>query len=447
MSLEDKLYKLLKIYKELPEPIKNTLGVLYRLIPNNIKYGKFYSIYLNRINAGNFSNQEHLNKLLLYCNEKIPYYKNKGYLNIIDFPIINKTLVRKNFEKFIHPKKKNLLKANTGGSSGTPFEFYLEKGVSRPKEKAHFHWYWKQFGYTPKDKVLMIRGEALTNNKLYEYQAVENRLAISCYILNDSNINEVVEVINRYNPKFIHAYPSALKNFISIVNDNSETLKTNIQAIFLGSEGLTESDRTKIKAYFNTKIAHWYGHSERLIHAGNCPYSDDFHIFDFYGFVELVDEENKVINSPGLKGRIVATGYDNSVMPLVRYDTGDEAEYAVNKRCKCGFIGRSFKKIYGRIQDYIYLKDKTKVSLTAFVFGQHFEEFAQIKELQIEQHVYGNITMRIVVQNEEEFNTDKFINKLKSSVNNKLEISLLLVENIKKTQRGKHNFLIQEIKE
>ena len=61
---------------------------------------------------------------------------------------------------------------------------------------------------------------------------MENRLAISCYILNDSNINEVVEVINRYNPKFIHAYPSALKNFISIVNDNSETLKTNIQQYF-----------------------------------------------------------------------------------------------------------------------------------------------------------------------------------------------------------------------
>lgn len=447
MSIEDRLYGLLKIYKGLPYPVKNIIGRIYRLIPANFKYGEFYFSYLKRIDTKSNPTEALLKKQIELCNEKILFYKNKNYKSISDFPIINKSIIKTNFKEFVNTENKNIIKTNTGGSSGTPFEFFLEKGVSRPKEKAHFDWYWKQFNYTTGDKVLMIRGESLTGNKLYEYQAIENKLAVSCYLINKSNIKEVVEAINKFKPKFIHAYPSALKNFIDVVDENKTEIQLTIQAIFLGSEGIIEKDKKHIETYFNSKVAHWYGHSERLIHAGNCLYSDEFHIFDFYGFTELVNHKNEVINEPGVKGRIIATGFDNAVMPLIRYDTGDEAEYSISKRCECGFEGRSFKKIHGRSQDYIYLMDKTKVSLTAFIFGQHFEEFALIKELQIEQHKFGEIILRIVLQNEKNIDSLKFIKKLKNSVNNKLEVSLQIVNRIPKTSRGKHVFIIQKINE
>lgn len=446
MSLEDKLYRLLRIYKNLPLPIKHVLGLSYRLIPNKFKYGSFYFEYLKRIKS-NENYSKTLQNQLKFNIDNIPFYKSINSTNIQDFPIINKEIIKLKFNDFINSQNKNILKTNTGGSSGTPFEFYIEKGVTRPKEKAHFNWYWGQFGFKPNDKVLMIRGEALSNNKLYEYQAIENRLALSCYLLNEANMREVVSAINKFKPKYIHAYPSALKSFIDIVKQSKELLKVDIKVIFLGSEGLLNKDRNYIELFFNSKVAHWYGHSERLIHAGNCPYSNEFHIFDFYGYAELVDDTNEVITEVEKKGRIIATGYDNKVMPLVRYDTGDEAEYSKNITCKCGFKGRSFKNIYGRTQDYIYLIDKTKVSLTAFIFGQHFEEFAVIKELQIEQHNYGAIDVRIVLHKEKSIDSFKFINKLKNSVDNKLDISLIFVEFIPKTPRGKQISLIQKIKE
>jgi len=445
MSIEDILYGLLKTYKGLPYPIKNIIGRVYRIIPAKVKYGKFYFSYLKRIDSNHTPMGFLLKKQMVLCNEKLLFYKSKNYKKISDFPIITKSIIKTNFKEFINSENRNIIKSNTGGSSGTPFEFFLEKGISRPKEKAHFDWYWKQFGYTPGDKVLMIRGEALAGNKLYEYQAIENKLAVSCYLINKSNVAEVVEAINKFNPKFIHAYPSALKSFIEAANQNKTLFQLTIQAIFLGSEGLIDKDKKHIESFFSSKVAHWYGHSERLIHAGNCLYSDEFHIFDFYGFAELVDYNNEVITLPEVKGRIIATGFDNTVMPLVRYDTGDEAEYSINKRCKCGFEGRSFKKIHGRGQDYIYLIDKAKVSLTAFIFGQHFEEFTVIKELQIEQHNYGKIEIKIVLHKGKSIESLKFTNKLKNSVKNKLEISLIFVDSISKTSRGKHVFLIQKI--
>ncbi|MEL0651809.1 hypothetical protein V6246_10280 [Algibacter sp. TI.3.09] len=442
--MEDKLYHLLTLYKNLPFPIKFIVGKIYNSLPTNIKYGRFYNLYLKRINDFNKRQNVLLENQISYVIENIPYYKGNEYKSIIDFPVINKNIIRENFNQFLNLKN-NGIKTNTGGSSGTPFEFYLEKGVSRPKEKAHFDWYWNQFGYNSGNKILMIRGESLANDKLYEYQAIGNKLAISCYHINKINIESVINIINKFNPKFIHGYPSALKNFIDLVEENSKSLELEIKAIFLGSEGLFYKDKERIKKYFNSKIAHWYGHSERLVHAGNCMYSDDFHIFPFYGYVELLDDENNVITEPNIKGKIVATGFDNTVMPFIRYDTGDEAEYSEMNKCNCGFIGNSFKKIHGRNQDYIYLIDRTKVSLTAFVFGQHFDEFSKINQIQLEQNEYGKLIIRIVLRGET-INNKGFVKKLTDSVNAQLEIELKIVENIKKTKRGKHIFLIQNLK-
>ena len=102
--------------------------------------------------------------------------------------------------------------------------------------------------------------------------------------------------------------------------------------------------------------------------------------------------------------------------------------------------------IHGRSQDYIFLEDQTKVSLTAFIFGQHFEEFVLIKEIQLEQTQYGRLLIRIIPQNINEFNTEGFIAKLKDSVNNKIKIKIEFVDHISKTERGKQFFLIQKIK-
>lgn len=444
MSLEDKLYSLLKFYKKLPLSVKNFLGNLYRILPKKIRYGTFYFQYHRRLKNNEISSDELLHKQFSFVNQNIPFYKNKKFKLLNDYPIISKDYIKQNFYDFIN-RNGNKLKANTGGSSGNPFSFFLEKGVSRPKEKAHFHWFWGQFGYEEGDKVLMIRGESLSNNMLYEFQSIENKLAISCYLLNENNINDVIKVINNFKPQFIHAYPSAIKNFMRLIEKKGFTF--TVDAVFLGSEGMLHSDFTKIANFFNAKIAHWYGHSERLVFAGNCPFSNELHIHGSYGLIELVDENQDIIEGPNQKGRIIATGFDNKAMPFIRYDTGDEAEYSEILKCKCGHHGPSLKRVYGRSQDYIFLNDNTKVSLTAFIFGQHFSEFSFIDEFQIIQKTKGEIRLKIVTCQIEKIDEKIFIHKLRSSVDMKIKVKVDYVNSIEKTLRGKHVFLKQQIKE
>lgn len=449
MSLEDKLYKYLKIYKSSPTWLKKTVGFSYFFLPKRIKYGKFYFSYLNRIKGWESGMQAQLlNEQLKFATSNVPFYKKKEFTSgLSSFPILGKKELKENLTSFITSDNKKLLKTNTGGSSGTPFEFYLEKGISRPKEQAHFDWYWKQFGYSTGDPVLMVRGEPLPNNQLYEYQSIGNKLAVSCYLVNGSNIASLIEAINKFNPKFIHAYPSAIKNLTNCAISANVQLSINVKALFLGSEGLFPPDRQFLEKYYNAKVVNWYGHSERLIHAGNCPFSDEYHVFPFYGYLELLDENNSPVLDPGKKGRIVATGFDNKAMPFIRYDTGDEAVLSDVKKCKCGFEGTTLKKILGRSQDYIFLEDRSKVSLTAFIFGQHFSEFSLINELQLEQKKEGELLVRIVPNKSMTPEEVKILQKkMELSVDNKIKINIILVKEIQKTSRGKHRFLIQKIK-
>jgi len=202
--MEDFLYKYLNLYNKLPLKFRQLIGILYQLIPKKLKYGPFYDKYLKRINEFKaLTNINDINKLqqkilireVNLAIDNITFYKrykkvsNMGEFN--NLPVINKSDIISNYNLFTDTIQSSKgLKANTGGSSGNPLHFYLEKGVSRPKEKAHFDWYWQQFGYKSSDRLLMIRGMPLPQNRLFEYRTLDNILNVSCYNINKENIKE-----------------------------------------------------------------------------------------------------------------------------------------------------------------------------------------------------------------------------------------------------------------
>jgi len=462
ICFEDILYPFLKLFNKLPSFFRNLIGTLYAILPLKVRYGSFYLKYRERIILFQKTDEEGkkllVNKLLSdqvnNAINSVTFYKHfsKFWIldDLIEFPIISKKIITNRGNDFVNLSQiRKKIISNTGGSSGTPFTFFIEKGITRPKEAAHFHWFWGNYGYKYGDKVLELRGKPLQDNSDFEFQAIGNRLVVSCYNLNQNSIREIHKQIHKFNPKFIHAYPSSLLTFTKELQLylKSDKADINIQAIFLGSENLFDEDEQYFKGFFETKIVTWYGHSECLIHGAKCEISGDYHFYPFYGFIELVDEKDQRIEKPGIEGRIIATGFDNRVMPLIRYDTGDIGVLSPRKECSCGFKGVSLSKILGRGKDYIVLKDNTSVSLTALIFGQHHEEFAMIKEMQIIQNEPGIITVHIVPLKEiSGEDIESFKNRLINSVKtNSLVVQIQVVEKIEKTIRGKHKLLIQNI--
>jgi len=459
--MEDVLYPFLSFFNKMPSGIQNALGFTYRSLPRQFRYGSFYREYDKRISLFLESDTESVQnlQLALLCETvnqaigSVPFYTNFHIIkNIEEFqslPIICKHDIVENPKAFVSTKFTNQkLKSNTGGSSGTPMAFYLHGGRTRSKERAHFDWFWGQCGYAPDSRLLMIRGAPLKNNALFQYQSIKNCLSISCYELNSSNIKKVLAAIRNFRPHFIHGYPSAVRNFIRcITEDPNVNWDLPLHGLFLGSESLSAIERTEIGEFFDAQILHWYGHSECAIMGGNSFSSNEFFFYPFYGYAELLDEDGKPIHTPGEIGRIVATSFDNYVMPFIRYDTGDYgmlSNVTSFENLPCLVLS----KIEGRSQDIIFLNDGTRVSLTAFIFGQHLPEFSSIREMQLVQEVCGSLLLRIVRGSDYTADDERaLINRLQRSVSGKIKINCEYIDRIEKTKQGKHRFLIQKTEE
>jgi glycosyltransferase involved in cell wall biosynthesis len=123
---------------------------------------------------------------------------------------------------------------------------------------------------------------------------------------------------------------------------------------------------------------------------------------------------------------------------------GDMGELR-SKKCDCGREYPLFERVEGRSQDIIITRDNSRITLTALIFGQHFNAFSHIKELQLVQEQKGELTFKIVKS--DKFNTGdekEILEKIKGISHGQIDLDFLYVDSIPKTERGKHRFLIQK---
>ena len=69
----------------------------------------------------------------------------------------------------------------TGGSTGVPVGFYLQKGISRPKEQAMLEGMWKRAGYFEGARLILIRGHVTSSTadgNISSYDATRDWLRV-----------------------------------------------------------------------------------------------------------------------------------------------------------------------------------------------------------------------------------------------------------------------------
>lgn len=435
------------------------LGSIYHCLPRRMQYGSFYDQYRTRLE--DFARLDaaavHIEQEILLVQQvnraiaMIPFYQKfaplRSLRDLCLLPVLGKNDYNP-LEPFLNPMlyPRAALKANTGGTTtGVPFSFFLHRGRTRPKERAHFDAFWGCKGYRPGARMLMVRGGALHGGKAMEHQPFANRLVISCFELGTYPPTKMADAILRFNPEFVHGYPSAIRQLIEYIPDTGLWSRLGLRGVFLGSEQILGWEKELFERRLSAGVLAWYGHSECLIHAGCCPTSGIYHVYPSYGYLELLDEQNNPIEKPGIIGRMVATGFDNEVMPLIRYDTGDLAAWAPTTSCPCGFQGRSLLRIEGRKGEFLWLADGQKVTLTAFLYAQHFDELANVQAIQLVQQRHGILKVRLHPGNG--FNSDDIPTltcAMEQSVSRRLIVKIVCDEPFETLPNGKRKVLIQQ---
>ncbi len=468
MSLEDRIYKYLKFYKQTPAGLRKVIAVFYNLIPNPIRYGSHYRRFQELVNESKKWTRhqieqyqvQQINSLLEISKKNVPYYQKtlkslklpiKSLKEFADsVPFVTKEELRGHYQDFINPgipESKTLVCA-TGGTTAEPLKIRYEKGVNRTKELVFMNDQWSRIGFKDNDlrvifRSTLVRGRA--QRKHWSFDPIKNRYYFSSFDLSDDIIDQYIARMNQIKPKFLHVYPSVLTIIASYMKKKRISCDF-VQGIFSGSENTFPSQIELFKEVFNARIFRWYGLAEGSALAGSCEYNYYYHCYPSYSFTELIDKNGGQVRDLDKTGEIVGTSFHNYAMPLIRYKTADFAVYGGEQCRECGRIGLLFKEINGRAQEVIFDKSGNRYSLGPFIFGIHEEFWSNVKAIQFEQFEKGKLVLRAVsnnvgYKNLEQYLKEKFIPRF----SNNFDVEIIPVDNIKRTNTGKHRYLIQHI--
>jgi phenylacetate-CoA ligase len=432
------LSKIKNIYQQAPQPIKNLL----LNVPFGLFLGADYRSHLRYLKAfDSLTLEEKVVAseviLLNYVNEAItdtPFYidlaKKKGWNKIesmeqfYEFPLLTKEQLTEDLKWFTPTQIKNSYTVTTGGTSGRQTELLMSNDAYK-KEWAYKALMLEKSGVNINSKRICLRGVDFYGNKSsVRYNPLYKEIQVSPFQLNESEFEQILLKVKSFRPKWIHGYPSSIYEFARLCKlKGIDNIKLN--AALLVSEKLYPEQEELIKSVLGTQLLSFYGMTERVVFAPQGE-RGNFVPDLAYGYTEEK------------QGQLIGTGYVNNATRLIRYCTGDEV--AVEKQGELVTNITSLKGRWGK--EYLVGINGTKITMTSL--NVHSEDLNFVKRYQFFQSENGKCQLKIVLNNNFIPSTtqlDGVTSVFQKKVGKELAISLIIVDEIPLTKRGKHTFI------
>ena len=465
-GIEDIFYPFVKYYDSLPSFVRWTFAKLYNMLPTTKRLGTTYiefqelvekSRYWTKEQLLDYQNQEFLKTIETAKRTKFypKYYKEHGIdindiksiKDITKLPFIDKsTLQSHELDLLADYDDVGSLSVTTGGSTGVPTRLYYTKGVTRSKEQAFLEGIWSEIGCKRESKSVSFRGKVTSSNgqeKLYKNDYVRNWLHMSSFHLNAENFNTYYTKINSFKPKYIQGYPSSITSFCKLLKLSGKKLNFEIKGVLCGSENISKSDVDFIEETLNAKLITWYGHSEVVVLGGFCNHSKRYHIYPQYGYTEMIDENENLIESG--TGEIIGTNFHNKVFPLIRYKTSDRAKISDDQNCECRRDYLYLDDIEGRNQEFLVAEGKRLIGMASLIV--HDSTFYNVKQYQFVQEKEESVTVRFTkIDPNTEVDEQLICKNMQSKMGKGITVHTEQVDETPLSNRGKLIPLIQKLK-
>ena len=377
------------------------------LLRCNVFKGAIYgSEYLKfKKKNSNLDSNDALINIANFAIKNVKYYRDRYEgitINTIeDFKkkigFINKDELMLHWKDFLVDKinLSKCVQASTAGTSGQPLKM-LHPSNRYGIELAIMHSIWNRVGWHY-NKRGVIRNHKLSTKYIYKINPLTKEFIFDAFRMSPEYAKQIYHVLKVNKIYFVQAYPSAAFQFSKLCHQQNLDLSF-IKSFLCGSEAVTEEQRRFIGDELGINILSWYGHSEKLVLGGYCEGKNVIHIEPSYGYFELIDEQKRDVDQSLGFGEIVGTTFYNRVMPLIRYKTGDYADYAGSYCSSCNRQMTKLKTIYGRYEkSLLYRADGTTTSTTAL--NLHGELYAYINGMQYVQEEKGKLIVLIIKNN------------------------------------------------
>lgn len=394
---------------------------------------------------------EQLHNMVRHCRLTVPYYQKlfaDHSLHENDFtttkdvqklPILTKAALKANIDDFRSFSGETYLVQHTSGSTGSPlalevdeYTYKLAMALVVDHEESHG----VRFGERRATFAgRMIQSPDNMHGPFSRYNRAENQRLYSSYHLNTQTFPTYRRDLDRFAPKEIIGYPSAISDLAGHYLASSQTPAFQPTAIITNSETLLSWQREQIESAFQCKIYDYYGTAEYVAFAGQNG-TGKYIVSPVIGIMELLPSHAQ----PEETGTITATSLTNKIMPLLRYQLGDTAiPYSSQEG---SFCTRSLEAIVGRTDDYIITPDGRNVGRV----DHFFKGIRQIREAQVIQDRMDHCTVMIVA-NERlgEKTIDRLRSNIASRIGSNMKFDIKEVENIPKGANGKLRSVVRRL--
>jgi phenylacetate-CoA ligase len=322
------------------------------------------------------------------------------------------------------------LKDHTSGSTGMPFEFFID----REAELRSFAICERMFKVNVgrRYQIIGMRSGHKPGFAFYKYHLFYLQSIMSV----PHRIDDLIECAQRYSGCILYSYPSAILAVAKQMQDRPEDLR--VRAAIGTGESLSSEDRTLIERNLRTKMFTNYASRDCGYLAFECEHKV-LHLNEEWAYVEIVDAEGVPV-ALGQEGRIVVTLYDNRVMPLIRYAIGDHGVITAQP-CVCGRTLRTIR-VVGRQSDNIDLGQGRIVPLlnVSVIFNWYG---GAVRQFQIVQTAPVKFTVRVIPGELFDTMREDIQDRLVRALHPEARISWETVEKIEPTRTGKAIYFVK----
>ncbi len=400
-----------KIYTHSPVWAQESMIAAREFLRAAIREKRRFETVLHEINRSQWLDPERLLELqerqalavFQHAARNVPYYTElfqrhrigtEDIRSIEDFqriPLLTKADILRNPRAFVANNIRGpRFRIQSSGSTGTPLTL-VQSFDAINRENAFVRRLLTWAGLNRSDRCAWLRGDMIVpigqkDPPFWRMNHANNMLMMSSYHLSEGNAEYYIAALESFDPMLIQSYPTSAAFLASYLESRGRNYRgRNLRAVVTSSETLRIDQKSTIERWLGCRVFDYYGGVERVAQIGTCE-KGKLHIMADYGYAELL---------PGDDGtaEIVGTGFNNWLMPLLRYRTNDKVVISVDEGpCTCGRSFPLVKQIEGRMDDYILTADGRKITRLGHVFAG----INNIAEAQIVQERIGEVCISVV---------------------------------------------------
>lgn len=378
-------------------------------------------------------NEEQLKKLLKHAVNTTVFYRLYNSDDIKSFPVINKNIIKEKWDELYSCEYKDapVHHMSTSGSTGTPFTMDWDMG-KRKRQLAELIFFNELAGQKLGQPYIYFRVWTSKNKKSFKELLMQNLLPINILHLDDAHLEKIRQRLKKR--PYINsclAYASTYEYLVKYMRQKGDTPDMfHIKSFVSGSEVLSMEMKKLIKNTIGCMVIDRYSNEENGFLAQSADMSDEFKVNTASFLIEVLKQDSDEPAEIGEVGRIVVTDLYSFAVPLIRYDTGDLAIKADERKCWTTVL----KTIQGRKVDVIYDTKGNRLSphsVTNYMWG-----YDRIKQFQLIQQDASHYHFNVNVD-ENIYTDEQLIKHLKEFLGQDASITIEHINGIPALASGK----------